>query len=551
MPTTNDELLDRQLVHATYTQRYGTGLARRVLRVLGDAEADLRGQIEARLGKIAERGFDLGPTTTKRLESLLNVISATRKEGFANLHTALKTDLLDFVDHESDFQRRVLESVIPVPTGVNAPSRELLRSIVVARPFQGRVLRQWVGDLENAERKAIRSAINIGMVEGESIPNITGRITDRFNQTQTQATAIVRTAVNHVSNHARDAVAQENQDVIKGVQWLSTLDGRTSAVCRARDKKVFPVDSGPRPPAHFNCRSTITYVLKSWQEMGLEGDDLPVGVRASMNGDVPADLSYGDWLRKQPRAFVFDTLGRTKGQLFLDGNLKIERFIDRNGGELTLDQLKAREAKAWAKAFNQPTERLGVVTEDKAIDYVRRNGQRTLTEHAVIYDGAGNALVVKQGARSSVSFTQAEIAAIRRADSPVVVHNHPNGTTLSGADLVFAAHNGVQKIVAVGTDELSRFEAAARASGSAIRSKHALASAATESFLRSEIGEGRLSREGAGGIHFHTVNQILHESGAINYLVVAPDRALEKGLNEADTQRLTEFIRRKGQELAP
>jgi hypothetical protein len=109
------------------------------------------------------------------------------------------------------------------------------------------------------------------------------------------------------------------------------------------------VDKGPRPPAHFNCRSSTTPILKSWRELGFDADELPPGTRASMNGQVPADQDYDTWLRKQPKDVQDDVLGKTKGDLFRAG-LKMDRFVDRKGAELTLDQLRRREKEIWEKA---------------------------------------------------------------------------------------------------------------------------------------------------------------------------------------------------------
>lgn len=345
----NDDLLDAQLAHATYTQRFGTGLAKRVLKLLAEAEADLKAQIAARLALITERGYDRGPVTTARLEELFNTVSATRAAGYEAMQSAAVSELIAFSAHEVDFQKRLLEKALPFPHEVFTPPRQLISSIVTARPMQGRVLKQWMGDLQDAERKAIRSTVNIGMAEGESIPNIVKRVGDRVDLSKRQTTALIQTMTNHVSNHARDAVANENADLVNKVQWHATLDGRTCSVCGGLDGKLFPVDSGRRPPAHISCRCTIVYVLKSWQELGLK--DPGPGIRSSMNGDEPGNIHYGEWLRKQPKAFVDDTLGPTRAKLFLSGKLPMDRFTDRRGGELTLAQLKERESGAWAKAF--------------------------------------------------------------------------------------------------------------------------------------------------------------------------------------------------------
>jgi hypothetical protein len=91
-------------------------------------------------------------------------------------------------------------------------------------------------------------------------------------------------------------------------------------------------------------------VTKSFRDLGIDLDEVAEGTRASMDGQVPADLTYGGWLAKQPAAVQDDILGATKGKLFRDGGLTVNRFVDRVGREYTLDELKRRERGAFRKA---------------------------------------------------------------------------------------------------------------------------------------------------------------------------------------------------------
>ena len=69
-----------------------------------------------------------------------------------------------------------------------------------------------------------------------------------------------------------------------------------------------------------------------------------------MDGQVPADMTYQDWLRKQPASRQDDILGVTKGKLFRQGGLTLDRFVDRAGRELNLTELRKKNAEAFAKA---------------------------------------------------------------------------------------------------------------------------------------------------------------------------------------------------------
>lgn len=358
MPTASERLLDLQIGHAIHIRRFSEGLVRRIVRLLDRADADLVAKIAERLSQIEERGFDLGPATTARLEQLLEEIRALNAEVYRDAEGVLGGELEALAEAEATFQKDAIVKVLPFEAAPLAPSPEALQAIVYKRPFQGAVLKDWASGLESGRRRRLGEAIRIGLVEGETTDQIVRRVrgTRALNYSdgilevsRRSAAGVVRTAVTHVTTQAREETFGQNDDLVKGVRWVSTLDGRTSAVCRARDGKVYEVGKGPRPPAHWACRSTTTPVLKSWKEMGLDLKEMPEGTRASMDGQVPASLTYDAWLRKQPAAFQDEVLGPTKAKLFREG-LAMDRFVDRSGHEYTLDELRRRDAEVFERA---------------------------------------------------------------------------------------------------------------------------------------------------------------------------------------------------------
>ncbi len=148
--------------------------------------------------------------------------------------------------------------------------------------------------------------------------------------------------MNHISSQAREITFAGNEDIIKGVQWVSTLDARTTEICMSLDGQVFSIGEGPRPPAHVGCRSSIIPVLKSWKELGINLKEAPPGTRASMDGQVADTVTYPDWLKDQPASVQDEALGPARAELFRDG-VPIERFVDDRFNPLTLDQIKTRE----------------------------------------------------------------------------------------------------------------------------------------------------------------------------------------------------------------
>jgi hypothetical protein len=74
--------------------------------------------------------------------------------------------------------------------------------------------------------------------------------------------------------------------------------------------------------------------------------DIPKDQRDQIIGTTTAK-SYNEWLKTQPKSFVEDVLGKQKAKLYLDGGLPLDRFVDRAGNELTLEQLAKRESKLF------------------------------------------------------------------------------------------------------------------------------------------------------------------------------------------------------------
>lgn len=346
----NDDILDALTRHEIGIQRLSNATVRKMLRLL----SDLDDQLVAALLK-----EDISEYTKARQKALLVELRRIVDSAYTDASGQMMIDLAGLADYEADFQSDMFKATVPVNFEYVRPSADQLLAAVNSRPFQGRILSEWFADLNAGAFKRLRASIRMGFIEGRTtdqmVRDIRGtralKYTDGILQINRRAaTTAVRTAVSHTANTARSYVYERNKDLIKGVQWTSTLDGRTSAICRARDGKVYDVDKGPRPPAHPNCRSSTVPVLKSWRELGYNVKDLPKSTRASMNGQAAEDLTYGDWLAKQPAGFQDDVLGDTKGKLFRKGGLTVDRFVDRAGNELTLDQLKKRESEAWEKA---------------------------------------------------------------------------------------------------------------------------------------------------------------------------------------------------------
>jgi SPP1 gp7 family putative phage head morphogenesis protein len=166
-----------------------------------------------------------------------------------------------------------------------------------------------------------------------------------------QAGILIRTISNHVSVQTRDLLFRENIGLFDGYEWVSVLDSRTSIICASRDGIVYPFSDdpvkSPKPPAHFNCRSTITPKVKAGYEDKVKKRQRRMAQGAKGETKVRQTTTYESWLRRQPASFQNEVLGVTRGKLFRRGGLSISKFVDRSGQTLTLDELRKIEPEVF------------------------------------------------------------------------------------------------------------------------------------------------------------------------------------------------------------
>ena len=353
MPSTNDELRRASVRHSVHLNRFAGKVKNDAISLLDEAEEDLIRIINKRESrKVLTKGLK----TTNRLKILLQALKEKNAEIHGQLRLDLNDNLKDLAGHEGLHLVYVLRYVVPIDLDYVVPSDETIIAAANSKPFEGQTLAQWSKELEVKSFDQMQRQIKIGFVQGETVGQITDRLigTDLdggvFKKIRRNAEAIARTSVNHMATVARDQTYKSNSRFIKGVQWVSTLDGRTTFICMDLDGKVFPIDSGPRPPVHIGERSTTTPVMKSFRELGFDIDELPADTRASMNGKVADTTTSQEFMEGESAKFQDGVFGKTKGKLFRDGGLTVHDFVDEFGQELTIAELRIADSEAFAKA---------------------------------------------------------------------------------------------------------------------------------------------------------------------------------------------------------
>jgi len=372
MATVNDQLRDEAIAHTVWISRYSTGVANRMVKLLNDSDAELTARLLVAMDSLPTSQF-----TVSRLESLLGSVRELNQQAIAGMQTSLADELLQLAGHEAGYQLSLFDALLPQQVKERYPLQgitpEQLYTAAMAQPFQGRLLSEWADNLEADRMTRVVNAVRRGYLLGDTTETIARQVrgiaskgykNGALQLSRTNAASITKTAVNHLAATARTNFAEVNGDILKGKQWLSTLDNKTTPTCIIRDRLRYTLDNKPvghkvpylQGPGkiHFCCRSTETLITKSWRELGIDSDEMDEGTRASMDGQVPADTTYLDWLARQSPQRQDEILGPERAALYRAGDLKLGEMFTDKGEWISLAQLKTLSAASAAKAGDPP-----------------------------------------------------------------------------------------------------------------------------------------------------------------------------------------------------
>ena len=385
--------------------RYSNSVARRVINSYNDIIIDAVNQLRV-IDDLA------APVKAARLRSILAQLKESL-DGWAGDATELTaTELQGIAQLQSEFVTDELRKAMPpgiLRSNINTVeiSPQFAQSVVTTDPTQlnvvtlsddlfaaaygapqtfsltaaqgatitlpnGQVVSKAFRGIATSQAEQFSQVVRNGLLTGETTPSIAKRLIGslQFGEeaktvgqiaaaggqltqvADNQIITLVRTSINQVANAASQQVYEGNQDITKKYRYIATLDTRTSAICRALDGREFEYGKGPMPPQHFNCRSTTVPVI---DYKALDIPPPPEGKRASMDGQVPGNITYGEWLKKKlPGETDADVIRRqqealgSKAPYFRRLAKKygptdaMAKLVRDDGSELTLAQLRSR-----------------------------------------------------------------------------------------------------------------------------------------------------------------------------------------------------------------
>lgn len=285
--------------------------------------------------------------TRQNLEKLLRDLNDILEGITDGWEEKLTADLQELAGYEAGWASDTLAANVNAEFAT--PTPEQVWSAVKFQPLaldhKPVDFQQLLSGWGEAEINRLVMGVKSGFVQGKTTRQIVKEVVGAgglADISERNAATVVRTSLNHVSTVAKELVYSKNSDIVEKYEWVSTLDSRTSTVCRARDSQQWEIGKGPLPPAHPNCRSSTAPVISE------EFDFLDVGAKRAARGadggtQVDASTTYYDFLKKQPAWFQDEALGPTRGKIFRNAGISPDEFraisVDGFGRPLTLQQM--------------------------------------------------------------------------------------------------------------------------------------------------------------------------------------------------------------------
>ena len=325
----NENLLDKLIAHFLGQERLKNGAVRRYVPILG--------KVDKLLLDLFSGVYD---GTKEQMTEFVKRVRAEKRAVYKKFERELTRELKLLSVAEATHMSKLLG--VKLTKGlINRPDREKLERIV-RQEIRGLTIGAIMKKLETNDINNFIVNAKTSVLDGLSLVEARNRLRSANKAKRRHAGTIVHTIMAHVTAEADRKVFKDNKHLIKGVKLIVTFDNRTSSICiqHSANDILFPVDKYPQPPFHMNCRTRAMPITKSFSELaGKVGAKIPVGTRVSMTGTVPANLTYGKWLKNQSAKIQIDALGRTRAKLFRQGKFTVDKFIDPTGKFYTIDEL--------------------------------------------------------------------------------------------------------------------------------------------------------------------------------------------------------------------
>lgn len=326
----------------------------------------------------------------RRLQKITKGVEDIRKKSFDLAKDTLISTSLDVAKAGTDETAKEFNAALGEAARKEREKRfcktlnkDQLKAIIDGQGIDGATIGEWFSGWQRDDLERISRAVQKATVEQLTVSDIAKQIRgtkeNDYNDgilatTRVGAVRLARTVINGVCNNARVETIKENSDVIDGIKFVGTLDGKTCPHCASYDGHIWrgeDMASARRPPIHPNCRCTLVPYVELKDEDGnvvdidnerpaanADFDQLAKDAydqKAKKNGwkrrfedlspstrlkyyyqaqkdyeketgkpayrQVDSNLSFPEYFKQQPDSFKRDWLGAKRYEAYKDGKL--------------------------------------------------------------------------------------------------------------------------------------------------------------------------------------------------------------------------------------
>lgn len=324
-----------------------------------------RKEISDRLKKLQDyaTGYTLD-FRIQRLESQLGEIDGLLRSAALDSAGRLQSTISSFVVSDADAYSAMLSKQfgkIKVDI-VSLPYAQI--DYIMNKPLYGEVLEDKLLWANEEMKRKLKNSLTQSIIQGEDMQRATARLIDPIRGrgvidkfVKNKAKLVARSEIQYVSNQVARSIYRQNQDVLQGVQYSSSLDNRTCFICSASDGNIFYYGkegedhNGPSIPRHPLCRCCYVPVTKSWSQLEKEERVKPgvsLDAKGAFTGDALDVITYNQWLKTLTTDEQINILGPGRYKLWDEGKITISDMV-KNGKVLTIEQLEQKTGKLLGK----------------------------------------------------------------------------------------------------------------------------------------------------------------------------------------------------------
>ena len=313
-------------------------------RIKGSVSNDLAKVYDELLKNISKR-INESDLTIKQSERLIKLLEKDLVIPYAELGN----DLNALSQDESKFMLNAVNVAAGIDIATTLPTNKTINKIANASLMEGATIKNWFGSLEQSLQFDVAREVRQSIIQGKTNKEVTDALKGILNTSSRNARTLALTGIATVTNQVRQQTIKENEDIFKGQKAVVTFDGKTSDICKSYSNSSWDMEgkilTGTKafrlPGYHFLCRTILLPIIKSFRELGINLDEMKGATKASMDGQIPKDMTFDEWLKTKPKSFVESTLGKGRAELFLDGKINLSQLTDLRGNPLTIKELVA------------------------------------------------------------------------------------------------------------------------------------------------------------------------------------------------------------------